>query len=203
MQELPVSLQQLIESFMLLPGVGQRTAQRYALGLLRLGFGAQNLLANHIQALSQIKNCEQCFSYCDNSQVLCPICLDENRDTSVICVVENFQDLLAIEKSGRYRGMFHVLGGVLNPLLGIGPSQLQIQLLQTRLMDSHAKRIILALNPSLEGDATSSYLLEVLPATVRIERLGLGIPVGGSLEFLDAMTISSAFENSKTMTKYS
>ena len=116
-----------------------------------------------------------------------------------MCIVESVTDLMAIEKSERYQGVYHILGGVLNPLLGIGPAELKIDKIKARIIESNIKNVILAVNPSVEGDATSSYLREILPEDVQVDRIGFGIPMGGSLEYLDSMTIVKALENRKKM----
>jgi recombination protein RecR len=130
--------------------------------------------------------------------LLCSICSDANRQSlQVICIVENASDLMAIEKSGNFKGIYHILGGVLNPLLGVGPDELGMDELKNRIIEKNVQEVILAINPSVEGDATCSYLKSLLPESVRVERIGFGVPIGGSLEFLDPMTITKALENRK------
>ena len=136
--------------------------------------------------------------FCDVE--VCAICSDSSRNTSgIICIVETISDCIAIEKSDEYRGMFHILGGVLNPLMGIGPDELNVDKLLARVKTENIEALILAINPSVEGDATCSYLKQVMPTTVKIDRIGFGIPMGGCLEHLDSMTINKALENRKTM----
>ena len=117
----------------------------------------------------------------------------------MMCIVESISDCMAIEKSGQYRGVYHILGGVLNPLLGVGPDELSIDHLMKRIADEEIREIILAINPSVEGDATCSYIRQLVGSTIAVERIGFGIPMGGSLEYLDAMTIGKAIENRKKM----
>jgi recombination protein RecR len=129
---------------------------------------------------------------------LCSICQSENRkDVHSLCVVENASDLMAIEKSGHFKGVYHILGGVLNPLLGIGPDELKMDDLRSNILRKEVKDVILAINPSVEGDATCSYLKSILPTEINVERIGFGVPIGGSLEYLDPMTITKALENRK------
>lgn len=129
---------------------------------------------------------------------LCNICLNESRQSvGSLCVVENASDLLAIEKSGTFKGVYHILGGVLNPLLGVGPDELKMDDLREKIIKKEIQEIILAINPSVEGDATCSYLKSILPQTVQVDRIGFGVPIGGSLEYLDPMTITKALENRK------
>lgn len=155
-------------------------------------------LAKNIEQLSQVHSCEKCGTYSD--ETVCSICGDISRqELKTICVVEQFTDLMAIENSGKYKGEFHILGGVLNPLAGIGPEQLRIAPLLKRLEKSDSYSLILAINPSVEGDATCSFLKEILPPSIKIERIGFGVPIGGALEYLDPMTITKALENKRLL----
>ncbi|MBA2404416.1 MAG: recombination protein RecR [Bdellovibrionales bacterium] len=129
---------------------------------------------------------------------LCSICQNESRQSiAYLCVVENASDLMAIEKSGTFKGVYHILGGVLNPLLGVGPDELKMDQLREKIIKKEIREIILAVNPSVEGDATCSYLKSILPGSVQVDRIGFGVPIGGSLEYLDPMTITKALENRK------
>ena len=129
---------------------------------------------------------------------LCSICADESRQGSgSLCVVENASDLMAIEKSGNFHGVYHILGGVLNPLLGVGPDELRLDDLAEKIKTKLTQEVILAVNPSVEGDATCSYIKSILADSVQVERIGFGVPIGGSLEYLDPMTITKALENRK------
>lgn len=150
--------------------------------------------SHSIENLSKLKRCTDCGIFCDGS--LCEICRSPERlIPKTICVVESFNDVLAVENSGIFYGLYHVLGGVLNPLLGIGPDELNIYRLINRIKKLGVENVILAINPSVEGDATCSYIKAQLEGGARVERIGLGIPVGGSLEYLDSLTIAKALEN--------
>ena len=134
--------------------------------------------------------------FADENQ--CSICANDSRvSTQILCVVENASDLMAIEKSGTFKGVYHILGGVLNPLLGVGPDELKMDDLRQKIIKKEIQEIILAVNPSVEGDATCSYLKSILPVSVQVDRIGFGVPIGGSLEYLDPMTITKALENRK------
>jgi recombination protein RecR len=149
-----------------------------------------------VSSLQNLKLCQECGMFSDGR--FCSICNDEERQSlKTLCVVENASDLMAIEKSGHFKGVFHILGGVLNPLLGVGPDELKLDELRNRIIEKDIAEVILAINPSVEGDATCSYLKSLLPETVMVERIGFGVPIGGSLEYLDPMTITKALENRK------
>jgi recombination protein RecR len=180
-----------------LQGVGPRTAQRYALNMLKWTATEQQNLAHAIEQISSLKYCSQCHAFQDND--CCLLCSNPRRaETKILCVVEQYQDLMAVEKSGKFKGLYHLLGGVLNPLMGIGPEQLKVQSLIERIKEQEIQEVILALNPSMEGDATCSYLAYLMQSlSIKVHRLGLGIPVGGSLEYLDSQTIFSALENKR------
>lgn len=155
-------------------------------------------LSQAINSLEEISYCQDCGSYSELD--LCHICSSPQRKSSqVICVVEQFSDFMAIENSGKYQGLFHILGGVLNPLAGIGPAQLRIDPLLKRLEGQEKTSLLLAINPSVEGDATCSYIKELVGDNVVVERIGFGVPIGGSLEFLDPMTITMALENKQVL----
>lgn len=196
--ELPKSIQVAIAQLSRMPGIGERTATRHVLGLLSWQEGELAELSNAIRALAHLKECQYCNMMSDND--ICEICNKEQRlSNEVICVVESLSDCLAIERSGQFYGSYFILGGVLNPLLGVGPSELQIPKLMELVKRFEKKTIILALNPSVEGDATCSYIKDLLPNDVETDRIGFGIPMGGTLEFLDSQTISKALENRKRM----
>ena len=193
--KLPESINQAVESFAKLPGVGRKTALRQIMSMVNWTPGDLEQFSHSINNLTKIKKCQECGLYSDNE--ICDICANETRrDAAIICVVENISDLIAIEKSEGFGGMYHVLGGVLNPLMGIGPKQLKIEKLVERVNKYNVTNLILAINPSVEGDATCSYIKQLLQG-VHIERIGFGIPMGGSLEHLDPLTISKAMENRK------
>lgn len=197
MIELPESIQNTVKCFAKLPGVGEKTAMRQVMNLIRWNAEELKLFANAINDLGNTKRCNECGLY--STLDLCEICLSQARQESeVMCVVENINDLMAIERSGEYKGLYHVLGGVLNPLLGVGPDQLKLNKITDRAQKFKIKSIILAINPSVEGDATCSYIKQLLK-DVHVDRIGFGMPMGGSLEYLDPLTISKALENRKRL----
>jgi len=184
----------LIEEFQRLPGIGPRTAQRLTFFLLRAPAEQANTLA---QALIQLKErvgfCSICYHITEKDP--CAICTADNRDRTSICVVEEPLDVLALERTGGYRGLYHVLHGALSPVDGIGPDDLRINGLLTRLNDKTIREVILATNPNLEGEATAMYLAQLLrPLGVKITRLARGLPVGGDLEYADEVTLTRALE---------
>jgi len=196
--ELPQKLLNVVHYFSKLQGIGEKTALRHALYLSRLPDKELDEFASALRELNSLETCEACGIMSDEK--ICTLCQDPRRkESKTICIVESFVDCLAIEKSGQYHGLFHVLGGVLNPLMGIGPDELKINRLVDRINQGKFEEVIMAINPSVEGDATCSYIKNSLPQTINIERIGFGIPMGGSLEYLDAMTISKALENKRKM----
>jgi len=195
---LPKEIEQTIEKFKLLPGVGEKSAMRNILHLLKLGVDEVIEFSNVLKELANINQCDSCGIYSEVKE--CAVCQSESRKNSkVLCVVENFNDFLAIEKGGEFNGLYHCLGGVLNPLLGVGPEDLAISKLTNRVKELNIENIILAINPTLEGQATCSYLREVLGDSCVVERIGFGMPMGGSLEYLDSKTISTAMQNKTRM----
>jgi len=192
--ELPESLTNSIEQLKRLPGVGEKSAIRYALDILRWQAGDVEQFATSIAQLSQIKKCQRCNMYSDED--ICSICTNvKRREAKILCVVETISDLIAIEKSNNFFGSYFVLNGVLNPLMGVGPEELKLEKLVSIIKSENIENVILAINPSVEGDATCSYLNSLLPSTVNVERIGFVIPMGGSLEYLDSLTIKKALEN--------
>jgi recombination protein RecR len=195
--ELPLKLQNVVDQFTKLPGVGGKTALRQSMMLTKWNARELQFFASSLNELSTLKQCAECLILCDHE--FCTLCTNVKRqEKKLLCVVENMTDCLAIENSGQFHGLYHVLGGVLNPLLGIGPDELNIQKLVNRVAEKFTE-VILAINPSVEGDATCSYIKELLPTSIDVRRIGFGVPIGGHLEYLDAMTISKAFENSRSM----
>ncbi|HPN37228.1 MAG TPA: recombination mediator RecR [Melioribacteraceae bacterium] len=188
-------LQIAIEEINKLPGIGRKTAQRLALHLLRTDKKNVDLLVNSILGLKEkLSYCSICFNITTNE--ICDICSSNKRDKSVICIVEDINDLIAIEKSNEFSGVYHVLGGVLSPLNGIGIEQLRIKELLGRLKDNVVTEIILALNPDTEGEATSLFLAKTLhPFKLKITRIARGLPMGSDLEFADGATIGRAVLN--------
>lgn len=188
-------LQIAIEEISKLPGIGRKTAQRLALHLLRSDKKNVELLTQSILGLKEnLTYCSVCFNI--TTEDVCDICKSSKRDKSVICVVEDINDLIAIEKSNEFTGVYHVLGGVLSPLSGVGVEQLRIKELLTRLRDNAVKEIILALNPDTEGEATSLFLAKTLhPLNIKVTRIARGLPMGSDLEFVDGATIGRAVLN--------
>lgn len=196
MIQLPEVIKNAVDALTKLPGVGEKTAFRMVMSMTHWKAQELELVGSSMINLKNLKLCQECGMFADAE--LCSICADESRQVSkILCVVENASDLMAIEKSGNFRGIYHILGGVLNPLLGIGPDELRMDELKNRIVEKNIQEIILAINPSVEGDATCSYFKTLLPESIRVERIGFGVPIGGSLEYLDPMTITKALENRK------
>ncbi len=196
--DLPKTLENAVSQLKRLPGVGERSALRLSLSILNWDDENIRNLSSGIENLLNIKKCESCNSLADD--VLCELCKDPRRNESqMMCVVESMSDLLAIENSGEFSGSYFVLGGVLNPLKGIGPDQLGVSKLCKKVVDGNTETVVLAINPSIEGDATCSYINEVLPEAIKVDRIGFGVPIGGSLEYLDSLTISQALKNRKSL----
>ncbi len=192
MLKLPDTIENLRSSLQRLPGVGQKTAMRYVMSMLNWQDEDVHTMKSLIESVKEISFCEDCGVFSD--EIKCEICISETRNKE-LCIVETVVDLLAIDASDQFKGKFHVLGGVLNPLMGIGPEELRIKELELRIKNEEFSSIILALNPSVEGDATCSFIKELLPNGTKVERIGFGIPIGGNLEYLDPLTISKALEN--------
>ena len=186
-------LERLVEKFESLPGIGHKSAQRLAYHVLDMTAAEAKSFADAItQAHETIHMCSLCCNLTDGD--LCPVCRSDTRDRSLICVVEEPKDVFAIERSGDYRGLYHVLHGAISPLSGIGPDQLKIKELLARIDDS-VEEVIMATNPTVEGEATAMYLSRLLkPLGVKVTRLAYGIPVGGDLEYADEVTLQRAME---------
>ncbi len=186
-------LEKAIDELSKLPSIGRKTAQRLALHLLKSDRLTVDALTKSLVELKEkIKFCTVCFNI--STEDKCEICKSPKRDQTIICVVEDASDIIAIERTNEYNGLYHALGGVLNPLSGIDVDALKISELLVRLKNSEAKEIILALNPTSEGDATSLYLIKVLKDfPVKVTRIARGLPIGGDLEFADSATIGRAF----------
>jgi len=196
--ELPNIIQEATKSFSRLSGVGEKTALRQVFQLTK--WTQENLLemSNNIRALLDLRYCEECGFFSESSE--CHICSDNTRvESGQICVVEKITDCIAIENSGSFNGIYYILGGVLNPLLGVGPKELRLDRLREKVIRQSIEEVIIAINPSVEGDATSSYIHNMLPENIKVDRIGFGIPIGGSLEYLDSVTIMKAIENKKLM----
>ncbi|MFA6988745.1 MAG: recombination mediator RecR [Candidatus Gastranaerophilaceae bacterium] len=187
-------LAKLIEQFQKLPGIGPKSAQRMAFQILKMPESeVQKFSDALIEAKIQIKYCDICFNM--SSQNPCEICSDTKRDKSLICVVSESRDLIAIEKTNEYKGHYHVLQGMISPLDGIGPEELRLKELLKRLVDEAVTEVILALNPSVEGDATSMYISRIIkPFNIKVTRIAFGLPVGSDLEYVDELTLARAIE---------
>lgn len=187
-------LAQLIEFFQKFPGVGPKSAQRMAFHLLKMPLGeVQRFAQILVDAKQNIHYCSTCFNMSASDP--CEICTDTRRDNSVICVVAETKDLIAIEKTREYKGLYHILQGTLSPLDGIGVEDIRIKELITRVADENVKEVILALSPSVEGEATSLYLTKLIkPFNIKISRIAFGLPVGSDLEYADEITLAKAIE---------
>lgn len=185
-------LARLIDEFSKMPGIGPKTAQRLAFYILKNSSERVASLAKAIlEAKEKVKHCSICGNITD--QEVCEICQNINRDKSIICVVEKVRDLIAIENTGEYKGLYHVLEGAISPLDGIEPENLKIDSLLKRLKTEKIKEIILATNPNIEGEVTASYLNRLIePLNVKVTRIAYGVPIGGSLEFADEVTLTQA-----------
>jgi recombination protein RecR len=192
-------IQNLIDELGRLPGVGPKGAQRIAFHLLAADpEEARKLAAALLEVTEKVKFCRTCGNVAEQDQ--CRICLDPRRDPSIICVVEEPKDVAAVEKIREYRGRYHVLGGAISPIDGIGPEELRIKELMTRLSDGTVTELILATDPNLEGEATATYLARLVkPMDVRVTRPASGLPVGGDLEYADEVTLGRAFEGRRLL----
>lgn len=190
----PEPVTRLIEAFAQLPGIGPKSASRLTFYLLRRPAEQSQALADALRDLKQrTVFCGLCFNITESSP--CPLCRDESRDRTILCVVEEPLDALAIERTGEYRGLYHVLHGALSPVEGIGPEELRINELLVRLKQAPAREVLLATNPNLEGEATAMYLARLIqPLGIRVTRLARGLPVGGDLEYADVVTLSRALQ---------
>lgn len=190
----PEPIVRLIDEFHRLPGVGPKSAQRLAYHILRVPEQDARALADAIVAVKQrIVLCRQCLNITERDP--CAYCQDERRDHSTICVVEQALDVLAVERASGFRGLYHVLHGVLNPVEGIGPEDIHVRELVARLKDGSVREVIMATNPSLEGEATAMYIQRLVgPLGVRVTRLARGLPSGADLEYTDDVTLARAFE---------
>ena len=192
-------VQALIDELGRLPGIGPKSAQRIAFHLLKVPTEDATRLAHSItEAKARVRFCERCFNVADD--VLCPICNDDGRDSTVICVVEESRDIVAIERTGEFRGRYHVLLGAMSPLEGIGPEQLKIRELVARIDPEGVQEIILCTNPNTEGEVTAMYLARLLkPIGLTVSRIASGLPVGGDLEYADELTLGRALEGRRAV----
>lgn len=191
-------VQDLIDQLGRLPGVGPKSAQRIAFHLLKVSKeDAERLAGAIVEARAKVSFCTRCFNIAEGEQ--CEICTDARRDATVVCVVEESRDIVALERTARFRGRYHVLQGAISPIEGIGPQQLRVKELVERLGAEPVEEVILATNPNIEGEATALYLSKLLTPIVTVSRLASGLPVGGDLEYADELTLGAALESRRTV----
>ena len=193
------SIEKLIQSFEKLPSIGNKTAARLAFYMLNASDEETNeFVSSIINAKKNLKYCSKCYNISDTDP--CPICGNPKRDPSVICVVEDVRDIIAMEKTHEFKGVYHVLHGSISPMNGIGPDDIKIKELLARLMDGTVKEVILATNPRVEGEATAMYLSKLIkPLGIKVTRIAHGIPVGGDLEYTDEITLTKALEGRREL----
>ena len=189
------AVQELIDQLGRLPGIGPKSAQRVAFHLLKVSSEDANRLARAIsEAKARVSYCERCFNLSERGEE-CAICRDPRRDAGILCVVEDAQDVVAVERTGEFRGRYHVLQGAFSPIDGIGVDQLRMKELLARMTDEDIEEVVVATNPNIEGEATAMLIHKYLkPAGVRVTRIASGLPVGGDLEYADELTLGRAFE---------
>ncbi|MBO6087897.1 recombination protein RecR [bacterium] len=195
----PKSIASLIEHFQKFPSVGPKSAQRMAFYLLRMPINeVEKFAQSMIDAKNNTKTCEICFNLSSTSP--CEICSSSHRDKSTICIVAETKDLIAVERTNEYKGLYHVLQGLISPMDGIGADDIRVKELLNRLTDDKVKEVILALSPSVEGEATSLYLTKLIkPFGIKISRIAFGLPVGADLEYADEITIAKAIEGRREL----
>ena len=193
------TLAKLIEQFERMPGIGHKTAQRLAFYVLNLSKQqAEEFSATILSAHEKIKQCTRCCNLAEDE--LCPICKSEGRDKSVICVVEDPRDVFAFERTHEFEGTYHVLHGVISPMNGVGPEDITIKELLARMADGTVQEVIMATNPTVEGEATAMYISRLLkPMGITVSRLAYGVPVGADLEYADEVTLTKALEGRRTL----
>ena len=193
------SIEKLIESFERLPSIGHKTAVRLAFHMLDLSKEETDEFINSIiNAKEKLKYCSNCYNISDTDP--CPICSSPKRDNSVICVVEDVRDVMAMERTHEFKGVYHVLHGTISPMNGIGPEDIKIKELLNRIANNDIKEIIIATNPRVEGEATAIYISKIIkPLGIKVTRIAHGIPVGGDLEYTDEVTLSKALEGSREL----
>mgnify|MGYP005832387075 CR=1 FL=1 len=187
-------ISKLIQELSSLPGIGAKSAQRLAFHILNMPVEqVEELSSSIVDARKNVRYCKECFTLTDNE--LCPICANTERDHSTIMVVENSRDLAAYEKTGKYKGVYHVLHGAISPMLGVGPHDIKLKELMTRLQTEEVKEVIIATNSSLEGETTAMYISKLIkPTGIKVTRIASGVPVGGDLEYIDEVTLLRALE---------
>jgi len=193
------AIQDLIDELGRLPGIGPKSAQRIAFHIIQSERVDVSRLVDVLRTVKErVKFCVECGNISEED--LCRICRDPRRDSSLICVVEESKDVMAIEKTREFRGKYHVLGGAISPIDGVGPENLRIRELMVRLGDTAIQELIIATDPNLEGEATASYLIrQIKPLGIKVSRLASGLPVGGDLEYADEVTLGRAFEGRRTI----
>ena len=193
------SIEKLIESFERLPSIGHKTAVRLAFHMLDLSKEETDEFINSIiNAKEKLKYCSNCYNISDTDP--CPICSSPKRDNSVICVIEDVRDVMAMERTHEFKGVYHVLHGTISPMNGIGPEDIKIKELLNRIANNDIKEIIIATNPRVEGEATAIYLSKIIkPLGIKVTRIAHGIPVGGDLEYTDEVTLSKALEGRREL----
>ena len=190
----PASIQSLIKNIAKLPGIGEKTAERLALHILRGSRQDAEQLANSILNIKNtVRFCSRCFALSDGE--LCDLCSDPARDPTFLCVVEQPADMIAVEKSGAFRGMYHILSGTLSPMNGVGPEDIRIRELVVRIEKDRVKEVVLATSTNVEGEATASYIARILEKyQIKISRIASGVPMGGDLKYVDQVTLKRALE---------
>ena len=193
------SIEKLIQSFEKLPSIGNKTAARLAFYILNASEEETNeFVSSIVNAKKNLKYCSKCFNISDTDP--CPICVNPKRDQSQICVVEDVRDIVAMERTHEFKGVYHVLHGSISPMNGVGPDDIKIKELLARLMDGQVKEVILATNPRVEGEATAMYLSKLIkPLGIKATRIAHGIPVGGDLEYTDEITLTKALEGRREL----
>ena len=194
-----VTLSKLVEQFERMPGIGHKSAQRLAFYVLNMTKQeAENFSKIILEAHEKIKRCSVCCNLAEDEK--CPICKNDSRDKSIICVVEDPRDVIAFERTHEYNGTYHVLHGVISPMNGIGPEDITIKELLARIGDNEVKEVIMATNPTVEGEATAMYISRLLkPMGITVSRLAYGVPVGAELEYADEVTLTKALEGRRTI----
>ncbi|MDY6790144.1 MAG: recombination mediator RecR [Thermodesulfobacteriota bacterium] len=190
----PPSIQNVIKNISRLPGIGEKTAERLALHILKTPrIEAEHLARSILELKDKIRLCSRCFALSDSD--LCSICSNPARDSSLLCVVEQPADMVAVEKSGAFQGLYHILSGVLSPMNGVGPGDIKIRELVSRLKEGNVKEVVLATGTNIEGEATASYIAQLVDKLpVKVTRIASGVPMGGDLKYVDQVTLKRAME---------
>lgn len=190
----PLPIIDLIKNLSRLPGIGEKTAERLTMHILKLSLKeATNLTESILKVKEKVRLCEKCFGLSDSE--VCKICSDVTREQSVLCLVEQPADMVAIEKSGAFKGVYHILQGVLSPMEGVGPEDIRIRELEERILNGQIKEVVIATGTNVEGEATACYLSEILgKLSVKVTRIASGVPIGGDLKYVDQVTLRKAME---------